>query len=579
MTGPLLTEEKMRRLINYLKKYKKEAVLAPLFKMLEAILELFVPLIVARMIDIGIPGQNTGYILRMSFVLLLLAAVGLAVAITAQYFAAKAAVMTGDAIRRDLFSHIMSLSWTQIDEQGTSTLVTRMTSDINTVQNGINMFLRLFMRSPFVVFGALIMAFTVDARSAGIFALIIPLLLVIIFVIMLVTMPLYRLVQQRLDSIMQTTRENLLGVRVVRAFNRQNSEMRIFDEEAGDLFRRQVFAGKISALLNPLTYAIINLGIVAVLWAGGKQVNAGRLTRGEVIALINYMSQILVELVKLASLIILLSRALAGMKRIDSVFLIKNNRKDGSLPFPADSSITFSHVNFAYSKDAEDTLREISFHADAGSTTGIIGGTGSGKSTLVHLLPRFYDVREGSIQIGGTDVRDIRTEDLRRHIGMVPQRALLFKGTLRENMQWGCRNASDEQIWKALRTAQAEEFVREAAEGLDMTIEQEGRNLSGGQRQRLTIARALVSNPDILILDDSASALDYATDAALRKSIHTEEAERTVILISQRVSTVRNADQILVLADGHLEGTGTHEELLRTCEEYRHICESQGVRE
>ena len=567
----------MKRLLSYLRTYTKESVLAPLFKMLEAILELFIPVIVARMIDVGIAGQDTGYILRMALLMLLLALLGLAVSITAQYFAAKAAVMTSDVIRRDLFAHILSFSWRQIDEQGASALITRMTSDINTVQNGINMFLRLFMRSPFVVFGAWIMAFTVDARTAVIFALIIPLLLIIIFFIMLVTMPLYRHVQQRLDAVMQTARENLQGVRVVRAFNRQAQEMQAFDQESEALYRQQIFAGKISALLNPLTYAIINLGIIAILWAGGKQVDAGLLTQGKVIALINYMSQILVELVKLASLIILLSRAIASMKRIDAVFSDVNGQQDGSLPFPADASVRFDHVSFSYSPDAADTLTDVSFFVPAGSTIGIIGGTGSGKSTLVHLLPRFYEPREGSIQIGGTDIRSVSAKALRSHIGMVPQKALLFQGTLRENMQWGCPDAGDDQIWDALAVAQAADFVREKGEGLDMKIEQEGRNLSGGQRQRLTIARALTGHPDILILDDSASALDYATDAALRKAIHEESSGRTVFLVSQRVSTVRNADQILVMADGKPEGIGTHAQLLKDCEEYRSICASQGV--
>ena len=566
----------MKRLLHYMGSYKKESVLAPLFKMLEAILELLVPLLVAGMIDTGIPSGNTGYILRMAAYMLLLAAIGLGVAITAQYFAAKAAVMTSDAIRRDLFSHIMTLSWSQVDSLGTSTLITRMTSDVNTVQNGINMFLRLFMRSPFVVFGALIMAFTVDPGSARIFAVVIPVLLVITFLILLVTMPLYKAVQQQLDGILQKTRENLLGVRVIRAFNRQEQEIRTFDSDSSGLCRRQVFVGRISALLNPLTYAVINLGIIALLWTGAVQVNAGILTQGKVIALINYMTQILVELVKLANLIILLSRAAAGMKRIDAVFSIQNDRRDGTQEMPSVPNIVFDHVSFSYSHDAEDVLSDISFQAEAGSTVGIIGGTGSGKSTLVNLLARFYDVRTGAIRIGGTDVRDIRTEELRKKIGMVPQRAVLFKGTLRENMQWRDKSAGDEEIRKALATAQAEDFVSARAEGLDMQIEQEGRNLSGGQRQRLTIARALVGDPEILVLDDSASALDYATDAALRRALREEHGKRTVFMISQRVSTIKSADRILVLADGRLEGIGTHDELLKTCEEYRGICESQG---
>lgn len=592
----------MKRLIRYLGMYKKEALLSPLFKMLEAVLELFIPLIVARMIDTGIPSGSSSYILKMALLMLLLAAAGLGVSITAQYFAAKAAVMTCDAMRRDLFSHILSFCWTQIDDLGTSTLITRMTSDINTVQNGINMFLRLFLRSPFIVFGAMIMAFTVDARSGVIFAVIIPILLLIVFLILLITMPLYRRVQQQLDAIMQTTRENLLGVRVVRAFNRQKEEMRAFDEESEGLLEKQILAGRVSALLNPVTYAVINLGIIAILWTGGRQVQAGHLTQGSVIALINYMSQILVELVKLASLIILLSRAAAGMKRIDSVFSMKGRTEislTGNESFPAPEaaetgdpacavpaspsagrggvSVTFDHVSFAYGVEAEDTLKDISFHVPGGSTVGIIGGTGAGKSTLVSLLLGFYDVREGAIRIGGTDVRNLQKDWLRRNIGTVPQKAVLFRGTLRENMQWAKPDAGDEEILRALSVAQAADFVRDKGDGLDMQIEQGGRNLSGGQRQRLTIARALIGRPQILILDDSASALDYATDAALRKAIRSEAADRTVFLISQRVSTIKAADLILVLSDGRLEGSGTHATLLENCEEYRHICGSQGV--
>ena len=402
---------------------------------------------------------------------------------------------------------------------------------------------------------------------------------IIIFVILLVTMPLHRRVQQQLVAIMQTARENLLGVRVIRAFNRQEKEASAFREESDSLLQKQEFAGNISALLNPLTYAIINLGIVAILWGGARQVDAGLLTQGKVIARVNYMTQILVELVKLANLIILLSRAFAGMKRVDSVFSLSSSVRDGALPFPSAASgseVVFDHVSFSYSSDAEDTLTDISFRIPGGCTAGIIGGTGAGKTTLVNLLIRAYDVRSGYVKINGTDVRDICTEDLRRHIGVVPQKAVLFKGTLRENMQWGLKNCSDEQIWNALRTAQAAGFIEEREDGLDMKIEQEGRNLSGGQRQRLTIARALIADPDILILDDSASAVDYATDAALRKSLR-EEKGHTVFLVSQRVSTVRWADVILVLSDGKLEGMGTHEQLLESCEEYRHICESQGI--
>ncbi len=568
----------MKRLLGYMKAYRKEAFLAPFFKMFEAVLELLVPLIVADMIDIGIRAQDTGYILRRGLVLILLAALGLAAAFTAQYFSAKAAVMTGTAIRSDLFSHIQTLSWRQIDAIGTSTLITRMTSDINTVQNGINMFLRLFLRSPFVVFGAMIMAFICDFRTALIFAMVIPILLLIVFAILLVTMPLYRKVQKQLDVILGAVRENLMGVRVVRAFNRQSDEISSFEEESQSLYRGQLFVGRISALLNPLTYALINLGIVCILWTGGSQVDAGMLTQGSVIALINYMSQILVELVKLANLIILLSRAIASMNRVDTVFEIKNDRIDGTLPYPEVSdgaSICLDHVEFSYTPGADPALADISFETAPGKVLGIIGGTGAGKSTLVNLLPRFYDVNKGAVKINGTDVRDIQEADLRSHIGLVPQKAVLFHGTLRENMLWGNENAPDADIYAALDTAQARDFVDSKPEGLDMMIEQEGRNLSGGQRQRLTIARAVVRRPDILILDDSASALDFATDARLRKAIRREGANRCVILVSQRVGTIRNADQILVLDDGRLAGSGTHRELLEHCEVYREICESQ----
>ena len=568
----------MKRLLHYLKAYRKEAVLAPLFKMFEAVLELLVPLIVADMIDTGIKNQDTAYILQRGALLFLLAAAGLAASFTAQYFSAKAAVMTGTAIRSDLFRHIQSLSWSQIDEVGTSTLITRMTSDINTVQNGINMFLRLFLRSPFVVFGAMVMAFICDFRTALIFAVIIPVLLLIVFAILLITMPLYRKVQKQLDVILRAVRENLIGVRVVRAFNRQADETGSFEKESTVLYRGQTFVGRISALLNPVTYALINIGIVAILWTGGSQVDLGRLSQGSVIALINYMSQILVELVKLANLIILLSRAAASMNRVDSVFRIENTREDGACPCPEDpegASISFEHVTFSYTPGAAPALSDISFNTRPGAVLGIIGGTGAGKSTLVNLLPRFYDAGEGSIRINGTDIREMQEADLRMHIGLVPQKAVLIRGTLKENMLWGNENASDGEIYAALETAQAKEFVDSKDEGLDLMIEQEGRSLSGGQRQRLTIARAIIRKPDILILDDSASALDFATDARLRKAIRKEGASRCVILVSQRVGTIRNADQILVLDDGRLAGSGTHRQLLKSCDVYREICESQ----
>ena len=569
----------MKRLFSYMKVHLLESVLAPLFKMLEATFELFVPIIVADMIDKGVADRDVHYLVQRCILLLVLAACGLAFSITAQYFSAKVATHTAQMMRDDLFAHIETLSWRQIDSLGTSTLITRMTSDINTVQNGVNMFLRLFLRSPFVVFGAMIMAFTVDSRTAMPFVVAIPVLFLIVFAILLVTMPLYRKVQKQLDTIMRTTRENLLGVRVVRAFNRQESEKQAFDSESAGLYDRQIFVGKISALLNPLTYVVINLGIVAILWIGAGQVYTGSLTQGKIIAQVNYMSQILVELIKLANLIILLSRAMASARRVDDVFKITNDRTDGTEAFPVTgnggATIDFDNVLFRYEETAEPALSGITFHADAGSTIGIIGGTGSGKSSIVNLIPRFYDVESGSVRLNGKDVREIRERDLRSHIGLVPQKAVLFHGTLRDNMKWGREDATDSDINEAIDIAQAREFVDSKGDGLDLMIEQEGRNLSGGQKQRLTIARAVVRKPDILILDDSASALDFATDAALRKAIRSQSGSRTVILVSQRVSTVRSADQILVMDDGRLAGCGTHRELLNTCREYQEICASQ----
>ncbi|MCH3999155.1 MAG: ABC transporter ATP-binding protein/permease [Lachnospiraceae bacterium] len=569
----------MKRLFSYMKADLGEAILAPFFKMLEAIFELFVPIIVADMIDRGVAGRDVKYLIHRCILLLVLAACGLAFSITAQYFSAKVATGTAQRMRDDLFSHIMTLSWRQIDDLGTSALITRMTSDINTIQNGVNMFLRLFLRSPFVVFGAMIMAFTVDTKTAMIFVVVVPVLFLIVFAILLITMPLYRKVQKQLDAIMQTTRENLLGVRVVRAFNRQESEKKAFDSEADDFYHRQIFAGKISALLNPLTLVVINIGIIAILWTGGRQVYTGALSQGKLIAQINYMSQILTELIKLANLIILLSRAMASERRVNDIFNVTNDREDGTNAFPASqnggASIDFNDVSFRYEKDAEPALSGITFHADAGSTIGIIGGTGSGKSSIVNLIPRFYDADSGSVCINGMDVRSIRENDLRHHIGLVPQKAVLFRGSLRDNMKWGRDDASDSDIYRAIDIAQAREFVDSKKQGLDLMIEQEGRNLSGGQKQRLTIARAIVRNPEILILDDSASALDFATDADLRKALRTEEGTRTVILVSQRVSTVRAADQILVMEDGRLAGAGTHRELLQNCREYQEICASQ----
>lgn len=574
----------MKRLLTYLKRHPLATLFAPLFKMLEASFELFVPLVVAKMIDIGIYQKNAGYLWRMGALLVLLGIIGFGFAITAQYFAAKSAVSTGRDLRNDLFAHINTLSFKEIDTLGTSTLINRMTNDVNQVQNGINMFLRLFLRSPFVVFGAMVMAFTVDAKAAIPFVIVIPALAVVVFAILLITMPLYKNVQKQLDDVLLSTRENLLGIRVVRAFNRQESEMESFGKKSSQLFFRQIHVGKISALLNPVTYVIINLGIIAILWSGGNQVYLGRLTQGQVIALINYMSQILVELIKLANLIILLSKAIASLNRVNNIFDMQPSIKEegaflasktpiGSIAGTA--AVEFKNVSFSYNETAKEILSNITFKAMPGQTIGIIGGTGSGKSSLVNLIPRFYDVQKGSVEVDGGNVKTLNPVSIRKHIGMVPQKAQLFKGTLRENMRWGRKNATDEEIYQALEIAQAKEFVDSKDQGLDLMIEQNGSNLSGGQKQRLTIARALVKNPDILILDDSASALDFATDARLRKAIKEQTQNRTVFLVSQRVSTIRNADQILVLDDGTLAGIGTHEELLRENEVYQEICASQ----
>ena len=574
----------MKRLLIYLKRHPLATLFAPLFKMLEASFELFVPLVVAKMIDIGIYQKNAGYLWRMGALLVLLGIIGFGFAITAQYFAAKSAVSTGRDLRNDLFAHINTLSFKEIDTLGTSTLINRMTNDVNQVQNGINMFLRLFLRSPFVVFGAMVMAFTVDVKAAIPFVIVIPALAVVVFAILLITMPLYKNVQKQLDDVLLSTRENLLGIRVVRAFNRQESEMESFEKKSLQLFFRQIHVGKISALLNPVTYVIINLGIIAILWSGGNQVYLGRLTQGQVIALINYMSQILVELIKLANLIILLSKAIASLNRVNNIFDMQPSIKEegaflasktpiGSVAGTA--AVEFSNVSFSYNEKAKEVLSNITFNAMSGQTIGIIGGTGSGKSSLVNLIPRFYDIQNGSVKVDGSNVKTLNPVSIRKHIGMVPQKAQLFKGTLRENMRWGRKNATDEEIYQALEIAQAKEFVDSKDQGLDLMIEQNGSNLSGGQKQRLTIARALVKNPDILILDDSASALDFATDARLRKAIKKQIQNRTVFLVSQRVSTIRNADQILVLDDGTLAGIGTHEELLRENEVYQEICASQ----
>ena len=575
----------MKKLLKYLKDYKLESVMGPLFKMLEASFELFVPLVMANIIDTGIKNADQPYIWKMCGMLILLAAIGLTCSLTAQYFSAKAAVGFGTALRNDLFRHINSLSYREIDTIGTSTLITRMTSDINQVQSGVNLVLRLFLRSPFIVFGAMIMAFQVNVRAALIFVVAIPLLSIVVFGILLISMPLYKKVQKQLDRVLLTTRENLLGARVVRAFNRQQDEMKKFDEENSLLVNSQVFVGKISALMTPVTYVIVNGATIILIWTGAWQVEGGIITQGAVVALVNYMSQILVELVKLANLIITISKSLACANRISAVFEETSSIEDkaGAAVLAANAGdaqeqpakVEFASMDFAYAGSSENALSQISFRAMRGQTIGIIGGTGSGKSTLVNLIPRFYDATGGRVLVDGVNVKDMPLQALREKIGIVPQKAVLFKGTLRDNIRWGKPDATDEEIYHALEIAQARDFVDSKDEGLDLMIQQGGKNLSGGQKQRLTIARALVRNPEILVLDDSASALDFATDAALRKAIRENTKDMTVFLVSQRATTIKNADQILVLDDGNLVGRGTHKELLDTCEVYREICFSQ----
>ncbi|ETP73601.1 ABC-type multidrug transport system, ATPase and permease component [Lachnospiraceae bacterium JC7] len=577
----------MKRLLSYIKDYKVKAVLAPLFKCLEACFDLLVPMVISSMIDSGIRNNDIGYVIRMGLLLLLLAAIGLTCSFTAQFFAAKVAIHTGKGLRNDLFKHINSLSYKDIDILGTSTLITRMTSDINAVESGVNMALRLFMRSPFIVFGAMIMACTINLKAGLIFAVTIAVLFAVVFGIILTTAPMYRNNQSQLDKIMKTTRENLLGVRVVRAFNRQQSEIAQFRKENDRLTEMQVSVGRISALLNPVTYVIINLAVVYLIYRGAHFVDEGTLTQGGVVALVNYMSQILVELIKLANLVIQITRAMASMNRIDSVFSIEPSVKEKS-PAGTDAAageikkdgaqapeVSFKNVSFAYSEGSAPALSDVTFDVMPGETVGVIGGTGAGKTTLINLIPRFYDVTEGSLEIEGKSVTDYQLSDLRKKIGVVPQRSVLFRGTLRENMQWGKEDATDEEIYAALKTAQAYDFVSEKGEGLELPVEQEGRNFSGGQKQRLAIARAVVRKPEILILDDSSSALDFATDAALRKAIRRDTENMTVFIISQRVSTVRNSDKIIVLDDGNVAGIGTHDELVSSCEVYKEICLSQ----
>ena len=576
-------EDFMKRLMMYLKDYKKESILAPLFKLLEAFFELLVPLVMANIIDYGISNRNMGYIGKMGLLLLLLGVVGLASSITAQFFAAKAAVGFSTLLRQALFDHIEDLSFTDIDKAGTSTMITRMTSDVNQVQSGINMTLRLFLRSPIIVFGAMIMAFTIDVKCALIFVVAIPLLSVVVFGIILSTIPMYKKVQAKLDQVLGITRENLTGVRVIRAFHQEAKESDRFRENNEALSAMQIFVGKISACMNPVTYIIVNGAIIALIYTGAVQVNIGNLSQGEVVAIINYMNQILVELVKLANLIVTMTKALACAERVASVFDIGADAayveaQDQKLADKVDKSapfLDFKHVSLTYQGAGAPTLQDMNFTVNRGDTVGIIGGTGSGKTSLVNLIPGFYPATEGEILLEGRDIRTMSDEELRGRIGVVPQKAVLFKGTIRSNLQWGKPDATEEEMWKALELAQASEVVDGKPGKLDATVAQNGKNFSGGQRQRLTIARALVRNPEILILDDSASALDYATDAKLRAAIRTLEDKTTTFIVSQRASTIRHADKIIVLDDGEIAGMGTHDELLKDCTVYQEIYYSQ----
>lgn len=572
----------MRKLLVYLKDYKKESVLGPLFKLLEASFELIVPLVMAAIIDRGVAFADKPYILKMCLVLVLLAVIGLVCSITAQYFAAKAAVGFSTGLRHALFEHIEKLSFSEMDTVGTSTLITRMTSDVNQVQNGVNLVLRLFLRSPFIVFGAMIMAFTIDVKAALVFVVAIPLLSVVVFGIMLVSIPLYKKVQGALDKVLGITRENLTGARVIRAFNKEEEEIENFNGHNEILTAAQVYVGKISALMNPVTYVIVNGAIVALVWIGALRVDNGFITQGEVVALVNYMSQILVELVKLANLIININKSIACGNRIQAVLELESSIRDTGALISEPSAKTaegfaveFSHVGLTYAGAGDESLTDIHFAVKKGETVGIIGGTGSGKSSVVNLIPRFYEATAGSVLVDGKDVREYSLKELRDKVGVVLQKAVLFKGTIRENLAWGNGSATEQEMAEALRIAQAKEFVEAKEGGLDFEIEQGGKNLSGGQRQRLTIARALVKRPEILILDDSASALDFATDAALRKAIREMEGETTVFIVSQRAASIRHADKIVVLDDGAVVGLGTHEELLAGCEVYQEIYYSQ----
>ena len=569
----------MKHLYPYLRRFRKESILAPLFKMLEATFDLLVPMVVADIIKVGIANGDTTYIWTRCGLLVLMALIGLLCSFTAQYFAARAAIGTSTGLRHELMAHIQSLSFSELDTLGVSTLITRMTSDVNQVQNGLNMFLRLFLRSPFIVAGAMIAAFTIDTQIALIFLAAIPVLAVIVFGIMRITSPMYKTVQSRLDAVMGATRENLSGVRVVRAFGREDAEEENFVQQNGSLNAMQLKVGRIAALMNPLTYVVVNLGIIGILYFGANKIGSGALLSGDVVALVNYMSQILVELVKLANLVVLLTRAIASMGRVSQVLDTPSTmvfpEKPVSVDAASDVAVAFDHVSLRYQGAGAESLSDVTFTAKKGQTIGVIGGTGSGKTTLVSLIPRFYDATKGQVTLLGQPITAYSKEELNRHVAVVMQKAQLFKGTIRSNLLWGNENSTDEELWHALSIAQSEDFVRQKPGKLDDPVEQGGRNLSGGQRQRLTIARALVGHPDILILDDSASALDYATDAALRKALRTLPAETTLFIVSQRTSSLRHADQIIVLDDGHVVGIGTHDALMQTCEVYREIHESQ----
>lgn len=569
----------MGKLLRFLKGYEKESILGPLFKLLEATLELFVPLIVASLIDVGIGNRDLGYVVKMFLFLVVLGIVGLAFSLTAQFFAAKAAVGFVKKIKHALFQHMEELSYTEIDRLGTSAMVNRMTSDMNQVQSGMNMSLRLLLRSPFVVAGAFVMAWIIDGQAAKVFGITILALTIIVYGIMLITIPLYRKVQQKLDGVLEATRENLVGVRVIRAFGLEEEEKKEFVEKQKSLTKGQKFVGSISALTNPLTYVVVNLGVAVLIWKGAIQVEHGILTQGAVVALYNYMAQILEELVKLANMIVLLTKMVASGNRIQNVLDMETSqifpwetKKEFRREMPY---IVFENAALKYAGAGEESLSELNFSVKKGQVVGVIGGTGSGKTSLVNMIPRFYDATAGTVSVDGIDVKNYKKEEIREKVGVVPQKAVLFKGTIRDNIRWGKQDATDEEIWQALRIAQAEEIVQKKENKLDYMIAQNGRNLSGGQRQRLTIARALVRKPEILILDDSSSALDYATDAKLRKALQEMEGETTIFIVSQRTISIQHADLILVLDDGKIVGMGTHEELLETCEIYQEIYASQ----